>query len=112
MNLIASFKCCMYEWEDEWRIVCGPRCAAAASAPDMDDEAFKPLIKTGEKARYVELRLPQHKDRMIVASPESEIPCRRIFVGDRCPERHAQCQRIRRALQDAGRSDIEIIEEF
>lgn len=115
MNLIASFKCCIYEWEDEWRIVCGPRYSQNL-APDMDDDRFEPLIKPRaaafvhegghkESKRYVELRLPHQQRGVIVAFPSSEIPFNRIYY--RSDTEH---QRIRHALRGTGRPDVEILE--
>jgi hypothetical protein len=106
MNLIASFKCCIYEWEDEWRIVCGPR-YSSNGAPDMYDNRFRPLIKGGNKEskRHVQLRLPHQQRGVIVAFPSSEIPFNRIYFRS-----DAEHQRIRDALRDGGRPDIEILE--
>jgi len=106
MNLIASFKCGIYEWEDEWRIVCGPRYSQNL-APDMDDDGFRPLIKGGNKEskRHVELTLPHHQRGVIVALANSEIPFNRIYYRS-----DAEHQRIRDALRDSGRPDIEIQE--
>lgn len=85
MNIIASFKHSTFEWEDEWRIVCRPRCSIAGSAPDMDDEGFRPSIKT-DPARssksFVELKLVQQENDMIRAFPRSAIPFSRIYVCD------------------------------
>jgi hypothetical protein len=109
MNIISSFKCCTFEWEDEWRIVCRPRCSTAGSAPDMDDDAFKPLIKKDEKRdkRYVELRVPQ-QDQMLLAFPRNTIPFSAIYVCDDSAGRDAERERIRAMLQDGGQSDIEL----
>jgi hypothetical protein len=109
MNIIASFKCCTFEWEDEWRVVCGPKYSAAASAPDRDDDGFKPLIKGGADGakRHVELRIPEQQCT-IDAFPRSEIPFSRIDIRDDCAGRDAERQRIHEALRDSGRSDIEL----
>jgi hypothetical protein len=106
MNLIASFKCCIYEWEDEWRIICGPKYSQNV-APDMDDDRFKPLIMRGDKEskRHVELRLPPQQRGLIVAFPSSEIPFNRIYYRS-----DAEHQRIRDALRESGRPDIKILE--
>lgn len=110
MNIISSFKGREFEWEDEWRIVCRPRSSAAASAPEMNDDGFRPLIKKDAKRdkRYVELRLFQQQQGLIVAFPRSEIPFSGIYVCDDSARRGAELQRIRKALQDCGRSDIEL----
>src|SRR5260370_27079289 len=107
MNINSSFKCGTFEWEDEWRIVCRPRSSTAASAPDMDDDDFKPLIKKDKKLnkRYVELRVPQQDD-VLLAFPRSAIPFSAIHVCDDSAGRDAERQRIREMLQDGGQTDI------
>jgi hypothetical protein len=109
MNLISSFKDRKFEWEDEWRIVCSPKYSQNL-APDMDDDRFRPLIKGGEEdcKRYVELRLSPKQHGMIVAFPRNEIPFSRILVRDDCAASYEEHQRIREALRDSGRSDIEL----
>jgi hypothetical protein len=85
MNIIASFKHSTFEWEDEWRIVCRPRCSIAGSAPDMADDGFRPLIKTDATRsgkRFVELRLVQQENNVIRAFPGNAIPFSRIYVCD------------------------------
>jgi hypothetical protein len=110
MNIIASFKRCTFEWEDEWRVVCSPKHSAAGSAPDMDDDRFRPLIKGGAEVakRHVELRIPQWQRCIVDAFPRSEIPLSRIDMPDDCAGRDAERTCIREALSDSGRSDIEV----
>jgi hypothetical protein len=45
---------------------------------------------------------------MIVAFPRNEIPFSRILVHDGCAASYEDHQRIREALRDWGRSDIEL----
>ena len=106
MDIISCFKGSDFRQDAEWRIVCRPRFSAAGSAPDLDDEGFRPLIKSGDK-RHVELRV-QEQGEILVAFPRSVIPFSLIDGPDDSRRRDSDQQRIRQMLQENGRSDIEL----
>ena len=106
MNLISSFKCWKYKWEDEWRIVCGP-ISSVNLAPNIDDENFRSLIRRGgnDSKTHLELRILREQPDPLVAFPESEIPFSRVYYSQGVDH-----QQIRDLLSESGRPDIEVLE--
>ncbi len=106
IDMISGFKSPAYGWEDEWRIVCRPRFTYAGSAPDLEDENFRPYIKSGS-LRYVELAAHE-QGPIFSAFPTRVLAFRAIHVSDPGNRLVSERQRIRSMLDTSGRSDISL----
>jgi hypothetical protein len=104
IDMISGFKSPNYRWEDEWRIVCRPSVRLAGSAPGLEDNNFRPHIKSG-RTRYVELAAHE-QGQIFSASPQRVLPFRAIHVSDSLNSFVRERQSIRSMLDRSGRSDI------
>jgi hypothetical protein len=109
IDLISSFKRREFRREDEWRIVCRPVWSTAGSAPDLDDDRFRPLIKNDNKRdrRYVELGVYE-EGQVLGGFPRPTIPFCRVYVSGDPEERVSEQQGLREMLQDGARSGVDI----
>jgi hypothetical protein len=106
IDMISGFKSPAYAWEDEWRIVCRPRFTHAGSAPNLEDENFRPYVKSGS-LRYVELAAHE-QGPIFSAFPARALAFRAIHVSDPGNRLASERQRIRSMLDKSGRSDISL----
>ena len=106
IDMISRFKSPDYRWEDEWRIVCRPRFMLAGTAPDLEDDDFRPYIKL-DTLRHVELAA--HVQGPIFSGfPPRVLAIRAIHVSDPGNRLVCERQRIRSLLETSGRSDISL----
>lgn len=106
IDMISGFKSPKHRWDDEWRIVCRPSVRLAGSAPDLDDNNFRPHIKSG-RTRFVELAAHE-QGPILSASPPRALPFRAIHVSDPLNSLLRERQSIRSMLDRSDRSDISI----
>jgi hypothetical protein len=105
IDMISGFKSPCYSWEDEWRVVCRPSIRLADSASDLEDESFRPQIKSG-RPRHVELAAHQ-QGPIFSASPPRVLAFRAMHVSDHS-SLAGERQPIQSMLDRNGRSDISI----
>src|SRR5579871_199617 len=109
MDIVASLKSPEYAKDREWRIVCHPRFSIAASAPDLDDDAFRCLIKTrDDKKRYVELSILE-QGQTFGSFPETVLPFSAIYVANDFREGSQEHSAILKMLERSGRPDIPLV---
>jgi hypothetical protein len=108
MDLVASFKASRFRREKEWRIVCRPNLSLNSSAPDLERDRFKHMVK-GDRKHYVELHT-QAPDRgqIIGGHPRLAVPFCSIRRQDGFLRDDDELRRIRQMLEDNGRSDIKL----
>jgi hypothetical protein len=108
MDLVASFKASRFRSEQEWRIVCRPSLALNTSAPGLERDAFKHLVK-GDRKHYVELHAPAPDRGHIIGGPRSlTVPFCSIRRPDRFRSEDDELRHIRKMLEENDRRDIKL----
>jgi len=107
MDLVASFKASRFRREKEWRIVCRPNLSLNFSAPDLERDRFKHMVKADRK-HYVELHTPTPDRGQIGGHLRSAVPFCSIRRQDGFQCDDDDLRRIRQMLEENGRSDIKL----
>jgi hypothetical protein len=108
MDLVASFKASRFRCEKEWRIVCRPNLSLNTSAPGLERDSFKHMVK-GDRKHYVELQVPAPDRRQIIGGPRvSLVPFCSIRRPDGFRSDDDELRRIRRMLEENDRRDIKL----
>jgi len=108
MDLIASFKASRFRREKEWRIVCRPNLSLNTSAPGLERDNFKHLVK-GDRKHYVELHIPVPNHGQIIGAPGiSSVPFCSIRRPDGFRSDDDESRRIRQMLEENDRRDIKL----
>jgi hypothetical protein len=108
MDLVASFKVSRFRREKEWRIVCRPNLSLNSSAPDLERDRFKHMVK-GDRKHYVELHTPApDRGQIIGGHPRLAVPFCSIRRQDGFQRDDDELRRIRQMLEDNDRSDIKL----
>ncbi len=108
MDLVASFKASRFRREKEWRIVCRPCLALNSSAPGLERERFRHLIK-GDHKHCVELQTPAPARGLIMSARSgSAVPFCSIYRPDGFRSHDDEFLRIRKMLEENDRRDIKL----
>lgn len=108
LDLIVSFKRWKYVLDQEWRLVVRPN-VAGSSSPDWDDQHFDANVKQHGNRRFLALQMPLALDTPTISAFERRpIPFSAVYCS---PFRNtpSEYKRIRRTLDDNGRSDIPVV---
>ena len=101
MDLIVSFKAENFRRDKEWRIVCRPHLALNTSAPDLEQDNFKHLVKENN---HVELQTSEPLGgEVICAHPRSAIPFSSIDRPAGFRSDDDERRRVLQMLEENGR---------
>jgi hypothetical protein len=108
MDLVASFKASRFRREKEWRIVCRPNLSLNTSAPGLERDNFKHLVK-GDRKHYVELQTPAPDRGRIIGGPRiAPVPFCSIRRPDGFRSDDDELRRIRQMLEENDCRDIKL----
>jgi hypothetical protein len=108
MDLIVCLKAARFCREKEWRIVCRPNLSLNTSAPGLERDRFKHLVK-GDHKHYVELQTTTpDRGQIIGTHPTPAVPFCTIRRRDGFKRDDDELRHIRHMLEDYDRSDIKL----
>jgi hypothetical protein len=109
IDLVASFKTGGYHREKEWRIICRPSLSLNSSAPGLERNRFKHLVKGDHKKHYVELQTPVPDRGQIIGShPGSSVPFCSIYRSDGFRNDDEELRHVRQMLEGNEGCDIRL----